>query len=280
MSFLTNESGCPGVYIETMNKAKSAEMDDKAHIPSTEILAACNLILASSLFANAPRMCRLLRFLVEKAISAESYDINEYTIGIEVFDRTPSSYSTTEDPIVRVQIGRLREKLKTYYSVQGAATDIEIAIPPGSYTPVIRRAHTAYHSATPSHTLGIRQIKCFAKCDGSEPFTQGLSEELVHQLFKELGGIIVAPPSLSCDALADQDASSGMPAPPAEKHLLEGSIRIDSERIRASIRLIDASLGCVAWSEQFDRNIFLAIRQQEELASSICGELKRFFCRA
>lgn len=263
-----------------MNKAKSTGMNDKALIPSTEILATCNLILASDLLANAPRMCRLLRFLVEKTISAESHDINEHTIGIEVFDRDPSSYSTTEDPIVRVQIGRLRERLKAYYSTQGATADIEIAIPRGRHMPTIRRISAADSTTTPSHALGIRQIKCFARCEGGDPFTQGLSEELMHQLFKELGGIVMTYPPHSSYTTADQTSPPGTTALPAEKHLLEGSVRIDSERIRASVRLVDASLGYVAWSEQFDRDIFLAIRQQEELASSICGELKRFFCRA
>ncbi|MFA5018701.1 MAG: hypothetical protein WC504_14200, partial [Methylobacter sp.] len=61
------------------------------------------------------------------------------------------------------------------------------------------------------------------------------------------------------------------------KHLLEGSVQIDEERLRASIRLVDVSAGCIAWTEQFDRRVFFAISHQEELASSICRALKRFF---
>ncbi|WP_040579735.1 hypothetical protein [Methylobacter tundripaludum] len=63
-----------------------------AAIPAAEVQAALELILASSVFVNAPRMRRLLRFLGEKAIFGAAQDAGEYFIGIEVFDRDPSAY--------------------------------------------------------------------------------------------------------------------------------------------------------------------------------------------
>ncbi len=252
--------------------------DDAAAIPAAEVQAALELILASSVFVNAPRMCRLLRFLGEKAIFGAAQDTSEYFIGIEVFDRAPSAYRAGEDPVVRVQVGRLREKLKTYYATLGAGSDIEILIPTGSYMPVIQRKSVAKIDPKQWGMLAIHPFKCISHHRDAVHFTQGLNEELMHQLFKAFGKIIVAH-SFFTSGDADNESwtlkdisSAGV------NHLLEGSIQIDAERIRASIRLVDVSAGCIAWSEQFDRSISFAIAHQEELALSICGALKRFFC--
>lgn len=245
-------------------------------ISAQEVQAACDLILASELFANSPRMSRLLRFLVGKAIEGAARETSEYIIGVEVFDRNPAVYSTAEDPTVRVQIGRLRDKLLAYYQAQGGASDIEISIPLGSYMPQIRRLNAVKDSgsAKQARVLAMREITCIAPCEAGEPFTRGLQEELLHQLFHALGGILITLPFAISSA---SENSSGLFSSNNEiNHLLEGSVRIDAERIRTSIRLVDVSLGCVTWSEQFDRNIFFAIAQQEELALSICGALKQY----
>lgn len=258
-----------------MKKAK----DGVAPISAVEVRATSELILASEMFINSPRMSRLLHFLVEKAISGAVQDTSEYAIGIGVFDRDPSVYSTSEDPIVRVQVGRLREKLKAYYASLGTTPDIEISIPVGTYMPTIR--HMSVEDPNPKRDgmLVIQQIKCFTQCKGGVPFTQGLHEELVHQLFKAFGKIIVVHPFLTWGNGNNQILGFKKISNAGVNHLLEGSVRVDSERIRASVRLVDTSLGNVAWSEQFDRNNHFAISQQEELAVSICSELARFFCR-
>ncbi|MDD5412776.1 MAG: hypothetical protein PHF31_15445 [Methylobacter sp.] len=252
-------------------------MEVKA-ISGAEVQAALESVLASDMFINAPRMCRLLSFLGEKAIFGAVRDTREYAIGIEVFDRDPSVYSVSEDPIVRVQVGRLREKLKTYYATLGAGSDIEILIPIGSYMPVIQRKSVLDTDSKHRSMLAIHPFKCISQHGDGVPFTQGLNEELTHQLFKAFGKIIVAhsffaPGNVDNESWTLKDISSA-----GVNHLLEGSVQIDAERIRASIRLVDVSVGCIAWSEQFDRNIFFAITHQEELASSICSALKQFFC--
>ncbi|WP_333873410.1 hypothetical protein [Methylobacter sp.] len=253
------------------------EADDAA-IPADQVQAALETILASRVFINAPRMCRLLRFLVEKAISGAVRDTSEYAIGIEVFDHDPSAYSTSEDPVVRVQVGRLRKKLKVYYAILGADSSIEISIPIGSYMPVIQRKSVLDIAPKQSGILAIHPFKCISHHQDAVNFTQGLNEELMHQLFKAFGKIIV---TYSFVTSGDADYESWILKDiygAGVKHLLEGSIQIDEEHLRASIRLIDVSAGCIAWTEQFDRRVFFAISHQEELALSICRALKRFFC--
>jgi TolB-like protein len=244
-------------------------------IPAGEVRIACESILASEMFAHAPRMSRLLHFLVEKAICGVVEDTSEYAIGLEVFDRNVLTYNTNEDPIVRVQVGRLREKLKVYYATLGAASDIEISIAVGGYMPVIRRRSMAKKNLRHIPTFAIHPFKCISHHGNGESFTQGLQDELAHQLFKAFGKIVIAN-SFFGPGANDRRASKNASRADAN-HRIEGSIQIEAERIRTSIRLVDASTGCIAWSEQFNRKVSLAIALQEELALSICGALKHFF---
>lgn len=252
----------------------SQEVNTIDDIPEKEVLVALESILANNLFIKAPRARRLLRFLVEKTLSGSVRDINEYAIGIDVFDRSPSNYTTTDDPIVRVQIGRLREKLKTYYAIPGQNAGIEISIPVGSYIVDIKRINRVSVDFKRSSLLAIRPFKYISSYEEGGFLALGLHEELKHQLFKAFGKIVVwcsTPP-------VENTVSEANPAYAAEvNHLLEGSVQIDGFRIRASIRLVDVSVGCIIWSEQFDRYVFSAITHQEELATSICLALKSHF---
>src|SRR4051812_48017839 len=95
-------------------------------IEENQIREACEEILESNAFTKAHRMRRLFRFLVEQAVAGENRNTNEHTIGIEVFDREASAYMPGEDPIVRVQIGRLRQRLNAYYAANKPRGGIEI----------------------------------------------------------------------------------------------------------------------------------------------------------
>lgn len=247
---------------------------DNTTIPAAEIRAACKLILASDLFSNAPRLSRLLHFLVEKAISGDTVSTREYAIGIEVFERQPA-YNTGEDPIVRVQAGRLRTKLQAYYAAHGAGSDIEITIPVGCYMPVIRRVNIPGKFLHARPALLVEPLKCVSQRENEELFTQGLHDELVHHMHRTLTGMAVTNSSATPYGVSGMENSvtsiSGKIG-----HRLEGSVQIDAEHIRVSLRLVDAATGRITWSEQFIRKLLLTIAVQEELTMSICSSLKRF----
>ncbi len=108
-------------------------------------------------------------------------------------------------------------------------------------------------------------------------FTYGLNEELSYQLFEAFGNNIVSHTYTSAYSHSENEASK-MSTQSGVSHFVEGSVRVEGERIRVSIRLIVASAGSIAWSAQFDRNAQFDISLQEELASAICVELKSYFC--
>jgi TolB-like protein len=225
-------------------------------------------MLASPVFAKAPRMCHLLSFLVEKKLVGKENEITEYAIGLEVFRRDARVYDTVLDPVVRVQIGRLRGRLVDYYAAAEVPLGVEISIPQGSYVPLISQAATvqAGHCRRQLELVPLRSL--MAEHD-SKTFVSGLDEELGSRLFQAFGSLIQlsAHPTSAWD-----DGGAGERAP----QRLEGSIRVENNHVRASMRLVDTAAGHIAWLSQFDCTGELGMNLQEKLAGAICAKLQRY----
>jgi len=96
------------------------------------VRAQLDRILTAAAFANAGRISRLLRYVVERTLAGEGDQLKEYVVGLEVFDRG-DAYDPRLDSIVRVEARRLRAKLDEYHQGSGKADPIVITIPRGSY---------------------------------------------------------------------------------------------------------------------------------------------------
>ena len=87
-------------------------------------------IVNSKTFQSAPTLQQLFRFLTSRTLEADTGEIKEYTIGVEALGRKPD-FDPKTDPIVRVQVYRLRQKLKEYYELEGSQESILVEIPKG-----------------------------------------------------------------------------------------------------------------------------------------------------
>ena len=106
-------------------------------------------ILASPGFANAGRLSRFLRFVVERTLAGDGEQLKEYLLGTEVFDR-PGDYDPRLDSIVRVEARRLRAKLAEYYEGPGAGDPVVIRVDKGSYVATFEAAPPEVEAAEPS----------------------------------------------------------------------------------------------------------------------------------
>jgi len=97
-------------------------------------------ILASATFGDAGRASRFLRFVVEHTLDRRCDEIKESVIAIEVLGRD-SSFDSKYDPIVRVEAGRLRERLNSYYEGDGRPDRNLVSIPKGGYIPEFSERH-------------------------------------------------------------------------------------------------------------------------------------------
>lgn len=86
--------------------------------------------------ARTPRLVKLLRYLADRYWEGNPDQINEYNIATEVFGRNKASFVSSEDAIARVEVHRLRKRLKDFYENEGRGHAIHIVLPPGTYIPV------------------------------------------------------------------------------------------------------------------------------------------------
>jgi tetratricopeptide (TPR) repeat protein len=92
------------------------------------------VVIGSPLFNTSARRGQLLRYLVERALAGEGSRISEYAIGVDVLGR-PETFDPRIESIVRTEMGRLRQKLKEYYSQAGEDSRVVIELPLRSYAP-------------------------------------------------------------------------------------------------------------------------------------------------
>ncbi|MDD2103903.1 MULTISPECIES: hypothetical protein [Pseudomonas] len=234
------------------------------------------LLLASPLFAKSRRMGSLLRFLVEHDLQPSNTPLTEHAIGIAVFRRDPAVYCTGDDPVVRVQVGRLRRKLAAHYASNGQQDPVRLSIPAGCYRLAYQRLQTK-GIATRHPVLQIQPFTCITP-DGDD-FARGLCEELSCRLFESFeqtqsvaNHVLMKVPRSSVKAA---DGGRGG----RYSYCLEGSVRVEPARVRASLRLVDVAQGRIRWSAQFDRNQPYGIATQEDLAQSICLSLTGYFAK-
>lgn len=103
-------------------------------VSEEQVRAELDSVLASPAFTRSPRLGRLLTYLCTKTLAGEADQIKEYSIGVDVMDRS-ASFDPTEDAIARVEVHRLRKRLREYYEKEGAADQLRIVVPNGQYVP-------------------------------------------------------------------------------------------------------------------------------------------------
>lgn len=100
---------------------------------------ACRLllqrILSSRQFAHAHILKRILQYVCERSIDPEAPAPKEHEIAIQAMGR-PESFDPRTDPIVRVSMASIRDRLLAYFATEGSAEPIRLTIPKGQYRAV------------------------------------------------------------------------------------------------------------------------------------------------
>lgn len=118
--------------VVTPGDAVSAWTEDQ----KAEFLRYVDRLIAHPTFSVSRRSCQLLRYLIVRKLAGDADSVNEYAIGLDVFEK-PQSFDPRSEATVRVQISRLRKMLAEYYSGPGASDPWRIVIPPRGYVACI-----------------------------------------------------------------------------------------------------------------------------------------------
>jgi adenylate cyclase len=225
-------------------------------------------VLASSEFAASQHLKRFLQYVVDESLAGREERLKERNIALCALGRD-ADFDPRLDCIVRVVAGKLRRALDRYYATSGATSPVRIAIPAGSYAPVLRQAAAlpapdacepaAVKSGSPrgrTNAVG-RPIVVVVPL---RPFTSGDEERLAADLLAE--HVAVRLSHSSWLELVDYRAGrapgteSEDPRAIAERlhadFVLAGTTGRIGNRIRLTVRLVDVSSGILAWAEQFE----------------------------
>lgn len=91
-------------------------------------------IKLSPQFEQAGRMFPLLEYLIHQELNGELNSFNQTCLAIEVFGKS-ADFDSVSDSIVRVEVGRLRNKLREYFNDLGKNGPVLIEFPKGQYRP-------------------------------------------------------------------------------------------------------------------------------------------------
>lgn len=114
---------------------EDASADALAPPTNSEIRDQLARIRSSPAFDAPDRAQKFLSYVVEETLEGRADRIKAYSIAIEVFGRD-ASFDAQNDPVVRIEAGRVRRALERYYLLAGQRDPILITMPKGGYVPV------------------------------------------------------------------------------------------------------------------------------------------------
>jgi adenylate cyclase len=91
--------------------------------------------------------------------------LKAYTIAADALGRD-ANFDPQNDPIVRVEAGRLRRALDHYYTDGGCNDPIVIELPRGHYVPVFRANNARFRAITRFHVLRRQFAETHGKISG------------------------------------------------------------------------------------------------------------------
>lgn len=254
------------------------------------IRAQLTRILASEPFAKALRRSRFLEYVVNEMLAGRGSAIKGYAIAVEVFNK-PADFDPATDPIVRVEAGRLRDRLQQYYRTQGAADPVVIELPKGAYAPEFAfrsnappvsplgvqdsPARVAPSRVSDSHSISLAVLP-FANLSGDpeqQYFADGLTDILITDLSK-LSGLTVISRHASFAERNLRKAASEIAGDLGVRYVVEGSVIRAADRVRVSASLVDTDSDHCQWAERYDRDLTDIFAVQDDISRCIVGNLE------
>ena len=272
-----------------LEEAYAADSVFRTRLPQEAIRDQLHRILTHPEFTATEKRRRFLSFIVEETLEGRADELKGYTIATAVFGRAPD-FDPSNDPIVRIQAGKLRRELERYYLVAGGNDPVRIDIPKGRYVPFFVEQPgsdpvTATSGRGPeepaapvSPSVAVMPLVNLTPDSGQAYFLDGLLSELTMELgrYQELSTIPCPGIVPRSDTPADLQR---LAATLGARFLLGGTLRSEDGQAKAILQLTDAATGRQVWSEAYRHGLDAGgvIARQEQIArdvvTTIAGEL-------
>ena len=242
-------------------------------------------ILVGPAFQSAPKLTRLLRYLVKEALAGQVERIKAYAIAIDVFDQ-PASFDPQTNPLVRVQVGRLRNLLERYYLNDGRADPLRIEIPRGGYLPLFQtdpatvQANRLQRDDGPSlrapcgPALAVLPCRNLSGNHQQDYLCDGMTQELIH-LLTECRELHVIAPNTMFQYRARGANPRHLGNELGVDYVLSGTVRMGDDRMRVIASLTDTETGIRVWTQSYDQALTVTgiLGVQEAIAQRIAALL-------
>jgi TolB-like protein len=250
------------------------------------IRAQLGRILHSGSFAKARRRQQFLEYIVNETLAGRSDRLTGYSIALEVFGR-PETFDPIVDTVVRVEAGRVREKLREYYRAEGQSDRVRIDLPKGTYKPQIEflqeeasriGVHKQPSTREVSSTVPSVAVLSFDDLSANQNLGylgDGVAEDIITALSRFPDLVVAArTSSFTYEGKAVDIRRIGKEL--GVGYVVEGSVRKNGDRLRIVAQLIDTKNGEHVWAERFDRSGVDPWTLQDEvtgmIVSAITGE--------
>ncbi|MDP9053193.1 MAG: hypothetical protein M3N93_02660 [Acidobacteriota bacterium] len=101
-------------------------------LEAEEARAQVQRIFQSKTFRSSDVLRQLLSYLVDISLAGAADELKEYTVAVDALGK-PSSYDPRQESAVRMQVGRIRQKLAEYYRTEGAEDPVIVDLPKGGF---------------------------------------------------------------------------------------------------------------------------------------------------
>ncbi len=220
-----------------------------------------------------------MRYLFDQTFSGNPERLKGYVIGVELFGRGPD-FDPGNDAVVRVEIGRLRTRLREYYLSEGSEDPARLELPKGSYIlrlnssrPVIAEKTTTRTATDIRPTLAVLPLANLSANAGQDYFVDGMTDSLIFGLSR-LSGLLVISRQSTFIYRNSGKSSETIANELSVRYLLQGSVQRQGNRVRMTAHLVDTNNDTLQWSERFDREVGDIFALQDEITCNIVRQLQ------
>lgn len=259
-----------------------------------------NKLAASSVFAQAGRLVRFLRYVVGESLENRGGQVNQYALAMELYNRD-KRFDPATDSIVRVDAGRLRTKLREYYDTDGQADSVQFELPKGKYAVKIHVDSTISSNApaasidvaknTENSSANIKQslpgkfsivvlpIEALSKDTQDEELADGITTEVINALGHAGGLDVISRRSAFAYKGLNKDARE-VGQELNINYVVEGSLRKAGKRVRVAVALIDARSNHQVWAESYDYDMGDPLELEDKIGRTLATTLGSVLWRA
>jgi TolB-like protein len=239
-----------------MNKFSQAELD--------LIYVALEKLQSSHLFSSSKRLLRLITYLLEATLKSAEHKLNQSAIAIDVFDRD-ESFDSAIDSVVRVEAGRLRNKLREYYELEAGNAAVRFELPKGHYALNIHFSERALQDsnilagesvASAKNTQNVLSIavlpfELISDQAGDASLADAIAISIIDRLGRGTTFETVSHRSAFAYKGRYEDARE-IAKVLNVKHVMEACMRRSGECLRFSVAVINGDTGRLVWSGLYE----------------------------